>query len=119
MIPLIRLDWQPSCVRLSENVSGPLPAWRETGPKMITPFDDIAPSSSELTDYDRSHIKFYIRVHDAHEDDADWTEAVSIIFGIDPSREPDRARQVHDSHLARARWMIESGYRHLLKDTRH
>jgi hypothetical protein len=89
------------------------------GPIMIEPFDDIAPSGSELTDYDTRHIKLYLRVHDAHEDDADWTEAVWIIFGIDPNREPDRAGQVYDSHLARARWMIESGYRHLIKDTQH
>ena len=86
---------------------------------MIEPFDNSAPSSPELTEYDRTHISFYMRVHDAHEDGADWTEAVRIIFGIDPMLEPDRAKQVHDSHLARARWMIDSGYRRLLVETRH
>jgi hypothetical protein len=40
---------------------------------------------------------------------------VRLIFGIDPEREPERARLVHDSHLARARWMTEKGYRHLLR----
>jgi len=34
---------------------------------------------------------------------------------IDPDREPDRARHVFDSHLARAKWMTEHGYRHLLR----
>ena len=38
-----------------------------------------------------------------------------IVFGLDPAREPERAKIVHDSHLARARWMTESGYRHLLE----
>jgi hypothetical protein len=30
------------------------------------------------------------------------------------SAEPDRAKTMHDSHLARARWMTEIGYAHLL-----
>jgi hypothetical protein len=30
-------------------------------------------------------------------------------------REPFRAKIVHDSHLARARWMTETGYRYLLE----
>ena len=42
------------------------------------------------------------------------SEAVEVLFGIDPVREPDRARRVYDSHLARARWMTQSGYRQLL-----
>ena len=92
---------------------------RRPATTMIDPFDDIAPSGPDFTDYDRTHIKLYMRVHDAHEDGADWREAVQIIFGIDPALEPDRARQVHDTHLARARWMIASGYRHLLFDRRH
>lgn len=86
---------------------------------MIEPFNDIAPSGSEFTEYDRAHIKLYMRVHDAHEDGADWREAVRIVFGIDPDQEPDRAMRVHDSHLARARWMIKSGYRYLLAGTEH
>jgi hypothetical protein len=40
---------------------------------------------------------------------------VSIIFELDPLREPKRAQLVHDRHLARARWMTETGYRHLLR----
>ncbi|HHX91732.1 MAG TPA: DUF2285 domain-containing protein, partial [Paracoccus sp.] len=39
----------------------------------------------------------------------------NVLFGIDPVQEPERARQVHDSHLARARWMTQSGYRQLLQ----
>ncbi|WP_010336147.1 DNA -binding domain-containing protein [Sphingobium yanoikuyae] len=79
------------------------------------PFDDIAPVSDELTEYDRAHIKLYMRLLDAADDGAEWTEAVNILFGIDPALEPVRARQVHDSHLARARWMTQSGYRQLLR----
>jgi hypothetical protein len=46
---------------------------------------------------------------------ARWREVVQIIFGLDTQREPERARIVHDSHLARARWMTETGYRYLLR----
>ena len=36
-----------------------------------------------------------------------------LILDINPAREPERARKAVDSHLARARWMTEVGYRHL------
>ena len=85
----------------------------------VPPFDDIAPVSDELTKYYRAHIKLYMRLLDADADGAEWTEAVNILFGIDPALEPVRARQVHDSHLARARWMTQSGYRQLLRHPTH
>ncbi|MBX5141239.1 DUF2285 domain-containing protein [Rhizobium lentis] len=81
-------------------------------------FLDEPPDSSVLTDYDRSHMKTYMRVLDAATDGADWREAVAVIFGIDPDVDAERARRVHDSHLARARWMTERGYRLLLRESR-
>lgn len=81
-------------------------------------FLDSPPDSTELTDYDRARMKEYMRVIDAATEGADWREAVAVIFGIDPEVEPDRARRVHDSHLARARWMTEHGYRQLLRESR-
>lgn len=86
---------------------------------MIDPFKDTPPSGSQLTDYDRSHIKLYMRVLDADADGADWREAVEVLFGIDPAREPERARQVHDNHLQRARWMTQTGYQQLLQQAGH
>ncbi|MDQ0470080.1 DNA -binding domain-containing protein [Labrys wisconsinensis] len=82
---------------------------------MIDPFEDVAPSGDELTAYDRAHVKLYMRLLDATADGADWREAVQVIFGIDPEAEPDRAKRVHDTHLARAEWMTHSGYRQLLR----
>jgi len=38
-----------------------------------------------------------------------------IVLKIDPSKEPERARKALESHLARARWMTEHGYKDLLK----
>jgi hypothetical protein len=50
---------------------------------------------------------------DAAEEGADWREVVAVIFGIDLVREPERAKIIHESHLARARWMSAAGYRQL------
>jgi hypothetical protein len=36
------------------------------------------------------------------------------ILNIDPGEEPVRARQIVSSHLARARWLAESGCQQLL-----
>lgn len=72
---------------------------------------DEAPNGDLLTDYDRAHVALYCRLLDAEADGADWREAVEILFRIDPDTEPDRARRMHDSHLARARWMTERGYK--------
>jgi hypothetical protein len=80
---------------------------------------DQPPQSVQLTDYDRAHMKEYMRVLDAAAEGADWREAVNVIFGISPDAEPERARRIHDSHLARARWMTEHGYRELFRGSRH
>ena len=80
----------------------------------IADFEDNPPQPETLTDYDERHFITYIRILDAETDDADWREVVQILFGIDADAEPQRAKSVHDNHLARAKWMTESGYRHLL-----
>ena len=78
-------------------------------------FQDRPPPTKRVSAYDERHLVTYIRLLDADEDGADWREVVQIIFGLDADQEPERARIVHDSHLARARWMTETGYRHLLE----
>jgi hypothetical protein len=78
-------------------------------------FQDRPPESDRLTAYDENHLALYIRLLDAAAEGADWREAVQILFALDPNRDPDRARIVHDSHLARARWMTTTGYRELLR----
>jgi hypothetical protein len=82
-------------------------------------FLDQPPESPALTSYDRAHMKLYLRLLDADADGADWREAVPILFGIDPDQEPERARLIHNTHLARARWMTERGYRQLVHEGRH
>lgn len=82
-------------------------------------FDDEPPHSASLTDYDRTHLKLYLRLLDAEADGAEWQEIVQVLFGVDPDIDPDRARRMYDSHLGRAHWMTEQGYRGLLWGARH
>ena len=76
---------------------------------------DVAPTDPTLTPYDEQHLITYLRVLDADAEGADWREVAKIVLHIDPDREPKRARRAHESHLARAKWMTEHGYRHLLR----
>lgn len=94
--------------------------WDLSGTIMTAPdFLDQPPESATLTDYDRKHLKLYIRLLDAETEGADWREAVTILFGLDPACDPARARRIHETHLTRARWMTEHGYRHLLRQGQH
>jgi hypothetical protein len=78
-------------------------------------FQDRPPHTDRVNAYDERHLSVYLRLLMAEEEGADWREVVRVIFGLDPAQEPARAKVVHDSHLARARWMTETGYRHLLE----
>lgn len=82
-------------------------------------FLDEPPASAALTPYDREHMKLYLRLLDAATDGACWKEVVSIVFDLDPEREPERCRHIHDTHLARARWMTKHGYRLLVREGQH
>jgi hypothetical protein len=64
---------------------------------------------------DEEHIITYLRLLDADAEGADWRHVARIVLHLDPEHEPDRARPAFDSHLSRAKWMTEHGYRHLLR----
>lgn len=76
---------------------------------------NVAPTDATLTGYDQEHLVTYLRLLDASAESADWREVARIVLHIDPDREPERARYAFESHLARAKWMTEHGYRHLLR----
>ena len=80
---------------------------------------DNAPSSAALTTYDEEHLVTYLRLRlrllDADAEGADWRDVARIVLHLDPEREFDRARRAFESHLARAKWMTEHGYRQLLR----
>ena len=76
---------------------------------------DLAPADLAVTTYDDEHIITHLRLLDADAEDADWRDVSRIVLHIDPDRDADRARRAFESHLSRARWMTEQGYRHLLR----
>ena len=88
---------------------------RMKSPPLDPPVSDSAPRDAILTRYDQQHLVTYLRLLDAEAEGADWREVARIVLHIDPEREPDRAKRAWESHLARARWMTEAGYRHLLR----
>ena len=77
---------------------------------------EAPPDSASVTDYDRLHLKLYLRLLDAEADGADWREAVFILFDLDPASDMARAERVYNAHLSRAQWMTRQGYRDLLRD---
>ena len=79
------------------------------------PIVDAPPTADRMTDYDREHLKLYMRLLDAESAGAPVAEIAKILLGIDSESEPERAERVHASHLGRARWMTEHGYRDLLE----
>jgi hypothetical protein len=76
---------------------------------------DQAPAGPAVTDYDREHAQDYLRLLDAAKAGAPWGEVVSVVFGVNADAEPERARRIYESHLARANWVAERGHRGLLR----
>ena len=84
-------------------------------PSPTPPIADTAPTDPAITDYDRARLPLYLRLLDAAAEGAPWQEAARIVLGLDPAEDAARAQKAHDSHLARARWLSEQGYRDLLR----
>jgi hypothetical protein len=75
---------------------------------------DEVPWSDHVTPYDEAHFVVYLRLLDASAEGASEDEMSRIVLGIDSKQEPERAQRALRSHLERARWMTEMGYRDLL-----
>ena len=82
----------------------------ERNPKV----DYEAPTADGVTLYDEQHLITYLRLLDANAEGADWREVVRIVLRLDPEGDPPRVKRCWRSHLDRAIWMTEHGYRHLL-----
>lgn len=54
---------------------------------------DTAPVSDQLTGYVEQHVVTYLRLLDAHAEDADWREVARIVLHINPAQEPQRVRR--------------------------
>ena len=84
-------------------------------PELKSEVDDEAPTASVITPYDERHIITYLRLLDAAAQSIGWREVARDVLGHDPTYQADRARRCWTSHLARARWMSERGYRQLME----
>ena len=74
---------------------------------------DRAPGDDHVTAYDEAHFALYLRLLDASQADANRREMCRTILGRDPDLDPESLNSL-DSHLNRARWMCENGYKDLL-----
>ena len=74
----------------------------------------LASKDTELTGL-RAELAAQTARLDAEAEGADWAEVARIVLHIDPAREPERARRAWETHLARAKWMTNRGFRHLLR----
>jgi len=83
-------------------------------PELDPDVEDEAPTVDTITPYDERRFVTYLRLLDADAEGADWREVARIVLHRDPERAPERSLRCWQSHLRRAHWMTESGYRHLL-----
>lgn len=82
-----------------------------------TPDPTIAtefPWSESLTAYDDKHFELYLKLMDACADSASEEEMALDVLGIDPVKEPIRARKALSSHLKRVLWFMHEGHKELL-----
>lgn len=84
--------------------------------KASTPIRSKPPSGDLITDYDRAHFATYLVLLYAAGEGKSEDEMARNILNIDPDEEPVRARHIVSSHLARARWLAESGCYQLLEE---
>jgi len=77
------------------------------------PITTLAPTGSiEL--YDREHATVYLRLLDAETAGAPWPEVAEVVLGLGADGDTAQVRDIYNSHLARAHWLVDGGYKHLL-----
>lgn len=79
-----------------------------------SPLVEKAPRSTIITAYDEAHFAIYLRLLDAKSKAASEEAMLEIILESSPGLSRDKARRALLSHLKRAVWMSEEGYRGLL-----
>jgi hypothetical protein len=79
----------------------------------LRPITTLAPTG-QIERYDRDHATVYLRLLDAEAAGARWREAAKVVLGLGADVDDVLARRIHQSHLARAHWLVDGGYKHLL-----
>jgi hypothetical protein len=85
------------------------------GVSLDPPVADTAPNGPAITKYDEKHFTTYLRLLDAETAAADWKDVARAVLHLDPAANESRAKQTWQSHLDRAKWLSEHGYRELLQ----
>ena len=85
----------------------PLLSWHTPpkAPANVFPLRGLAPAAGEFTDYDRRSMKLYTAILVLAEDGAGLDEIAEGVLGFEVASNPDWARRVTRSHLARAQWI--------------
>jgi hypothetical protein len=82
-------------------------------PSLDPPVADTAPEAAIVTKYDEQHFITYLRLLDAEAASAAWEAVARIVLHLDPDQDRKRAHLAWQSHLARAHWLTQNGYRQL------
>lgn len=77
--------------------------------------DVSAPTDPTVTAYDERRFPLYIQLLDADVAHVSWEEIAGSVLGLNVKADATAARYTWRSHLARAKWMTEVGYRQLLR----
>ena len=72
---------------------------------------DVVPWDDKVTAYDEAHFACYLQLLDAEAANLPEDEICRLVLQLEPS---EHARSILRSHLERAKWMTEHGYRQLL-----
>jgi len=67
-----------------------------------------------VTVYDRDHVSIYVRLLDAEAVGAPWREVAEVVLGLGAEVDQATVRDIYKSHLARAHWLVDGGYKDLL-----
>ncbi|AQR61855.1 hypothetical protein BZG35_09475 [Brevundimonas sp. LM2] len=76
------------------------------------------PTGTELTDFDRDHVKTYLRLLDAESAGADPSSVIGTVLRFPAETSEDQAVAAHSRYLQRAQWMSAEGYLPLISDSR-
>jgi len=80
--------------------------------KSFPSLDTVAPWDQKVTEYDEAHFVLYTWLLDAVAGRRTEDEMCRILFKREPC---ERTRLILRSHVKRAQWMSQHGYRQLLK----
>lgn len=79
------------------------------------PVTSQAPTANHVTAYDEAHVVLYLRLLDALAAGATEADICKDLLGLRGGPEDAHSRAILESHIVRARWMTEHGYRAFLK----